>query len=155
MMIQFQIKEQLPSLNDYINTLKSPNGKRIGAAFKKQIDEVCEGYMLSVRQTAAEICKEPVLILFRWNERSKRRDLDNVFSAKKYILDAMQKTGIIENDNYAHIKGEYDTIAYGERAFVTVQIFPIREHNLMWAELMQAERIRVSQECEKEIRRKS
>ena len=145
-MIQFTIYEKLPSLNDYINKLKSPNGKRVGAAFKRETDELCEAYMLPVKQVAENVCKEPVLILFRWNEKAHRRDLDNIYSAKKYILDALQKTGIIENDNYAHIKGVYDTVVYGEKSFVTVQIFPLGEHNRLFAEYNQAERIRISQE---------
>lgn len=145
-MIQFKIDARLPSLNDYINKLKSPNGKRLGAAFKKQTDELCEKFMLPVKITARDICKKPVLILFRWNEKAKRRDLDNVFSAKKYILDALQKSGIIANDNYAHIKGVYDTVTFGEKDFVTVKIYPLNEQNQMWDEYAKAERIRISRE---------
>lgn len=148
-MIQFRINEQLPSLNDYINKLKSSNGKRMGSMFKKRIDELCEAYMLPIKTKAIEECKEPVIILFEWNEKSKRRDLDNVYSAKKYILDALQKIGILENDNYRHVKGVYDTVVYGQTDFVTVRIFPITQHNEMWERYMQCERIRIEQECEK------
>lgn len=145
-MIQFTIYEKLPSLNDYINILKSPNGKRLGAAFKRQTDELCEAYMLPVKQAAQEFCSKPVIILFNWNEKSHRRDLDNVFSAKKYVLDALQKTGILQNDNYKCVKGVFDTITYGQKDFVNVRIFSLSENNELWAEFAQRERIRISQE---------
>lgn len=152
-MVQFRIDAQLPSLNDYINKLKSPKGKTLGAVFKAQTDALCMDYMLPVKVAARALCREPVLILFKWNEKSKRRDLDNVYSGKKYILDAMQKCGIIDNDNYTHIKGEYDTVIYGEKDFVTVKIFSLNEQDKLWEEYARCERFRIAQEQE-EIERK-
>lgn len=120
---KFIIDAQLPSLNDYINKLKSPNGKRVGAAFKKQTDELCELFILPHKRQLTQLAQRPVMIHFQWHEKSKRRDLDNVYSAKKYILDAMQKCGVIDNDNYAHIKGLYDGVTYGKRDYVEVTVF--------------------------------
>lgn len=152
-MIQFRIDAQLPSLNDYINKLKGPHGKTLGAVFKAQTDALCMEYMLPIKAAARALCKAPVLILFKWNEKSKRRDLDNVYSGKKYILDAMQKCGIIDNDNYTHIKGVTDTVIYGEKDFVTVELFGISELDNLLKEYTQCERFRITQEQE-EIERK-
>ena len=148
-MIQFKIDAQLPSLNDYINKLKSPNGKRLGAAFKKQTDELCEKFMLPVKIKARDICKKPVLIHFHWEEKSHRRDLDNISSAKKFILDAMQKCGILDNDNYKHVKGIYDTFVFGERSFVTVEIYSLNEIEDVFRKIMVSERVRIANEIVK------
>lgn len=50
----------------------------------------------------------PCKIKFTWYVKSKREDLDNICFAKKFILDAMQKAGLIENDNLNHIQGFQD-----------------------------------------------
>ena len=123
MTYRFTIDEQLPSLNDYINTLKSPKGQRVGAGFKKRIDDLCISYILPHKWQLLKITSKPILLHFQWHEKSKRRDLDNVYSAKKYILDAMQKCGVIDNDNYAHIKGLYDGVTYGKRSYVEITVF--------------------------------
>lgn len=126
-MLEFKINEQLPSLNDYINKLKSPNGKVMGARFKREVDALCMGYIQPYKLRIAAYCKEPVIIRFVWYEKSHRRDVDNVYSAKKYILDAMQKCGALENDNPAHVRNVTDEIHYGESDFVLVKIVRISE----------------------------
>lgn len=40
-----------------------------------------------------------------WVERDEKRDPDNIIAAKKFILDALQKMGIIVNDNMKYFKG--------------------------------------------------
>lgn len=153
-MVSFKIDEPLPSLNDYINRLKSPYGKQRGAQLKRDIDGICECYMLPVIRQAKEICKRPVLILFRWEEKTHRRDLDNVSSAKKFILDGMQKCGILENDNYTHIRGIYDTFVYGEKTFVEVEIYSLDECDKVLNRLTLSERLRLMPEIEKEEKRR-
>lgn len=127
-MKSFIIYEQLPSLNDYINKLKSENGRRIGAAFKRQIDNKCVSYIMAAgKGKIASACRSPIVIHFEWHEKSKRRDLDNVYSAKKYILDAMQKCNVLENDNLSHVKGLYDSVVYGNCDYVVVSIMSLEE----------------------------
>ena len=145
-MIQFKIKQQLPSLNTYINKLKSPKGKYIGAKFKEETDDVCAAYMLKERNALKSYCSQPVIILFCWNEKAHRRDLDNVYSAKKYILDAMQKLQIIENDDYSHIRGVYDSISYGQTNLVSVRVYRLSEHNEFWNDFLNLERMRLENE---------
>ena len=65
----------------------------------------------------------PVVVSFEWHESNKRRDLDNIYSAKKFILDAMQKAGIIKSDSPAHVVGLHDTPpVYDTEDFVIVTI---------------------------------
>ena len=47
--------------------------------------------------------KTPVRIKFTWLVPNKRRDLDNLAFACKYILDGMVKANVIPSDNLVHI----------------------------------------------------
>ena len=59
--------------------------------------------------------KNPCRIEFVWFEHGMRRDLDNIYSAKKYILDAMQAAGIIENDDRKHVHEIRDFIRSADK----------------------------------------
>ncbi|WP_230197975.1 RusA family crossover junction endodeoxyribonuclease [Megasphaera massiliensis] len=48
-------------------------------------------------------------IKFHWVEKNKRRDKDNIAFAKKFILDALQEMGILQNDGWSEILGFSDT----------------------------------------------
>lgn len=120
-MVSFIIDEQLPSLNDYINKLKSPN-RIVGVSFKRKVDDICACYIMQNYRELKQICAEPVIIVFEWHEKSKRRDVDNVYSGKKYILDAMQKTGVLDNDNPSHVVDVCDSIHYGDKDYVVVTV---------------------------------
>ena len=72
-----------------------------------------EAVMWAIREARAHgrmpKIKPPYWILFEWHESSCRRDYDNVASAKKFVLDAMQKAGVIERDSQRYIAGFHDT----------------------------------------------
>lgn len=122
----FIIEGRLPSLNDYVNANRSHWSR--GALLKKQVEEGIMWQINSARATGKlHRTTEPSIITFEWHESDKRRDLDNIFSAKKYILDAMQKAGIIVNDNRRYIRGLEDTIYDDDRDFVQVTIYPISQ----------------------------
>lgn len=120
----FVINHKLPSLNDYINVCR--RNKYQAAQFKKDVDEVI-GW--AIRQALAKgtlkPTKEPCQIIFTWIEENARRDCDNIASAKKYILDAMQKQGIIPNDNQKYIKGFMDDFQRGKSCGVKVEILEL------------------------------
>ena len=65
---------------------------------------------------------KPVLIKFVWHEKTMKRDKDNVAFAKKFILDALQKSGILPNDNNKYIAGFIDTFVYEKCDKVVVEI---------------------------------
>lgn len=119
----FTIQGRLPSLNDYINACRSHWSK--GAQLKEQTEE---GILWDIKAARGSgklhPVTEPVHISFEWHESDQRRDLDNIYSAKKYILDAMQRAGIIVNDNRRYVKGLTDTIIDDKRDFVRVMIEP-------------------------------
>lgn len=64
----------------------------------------------------------PIKIHFHWVEENKRRDLDNVCFAKKFILDSMVKAGKLKDDNRNYVKGFNDTFEYGKTSKVILEI---------------------------------
>ena len=58
-------------------------------------------------------------------EQTKRRDKDNVAFAKKFILDALQKSGVLKNDNNKYILGFQDEFVYRQGDKVVVEIWEV------------------------------
>ncbi len=64
----------------------------------------------------------PIRISFVWIEKTKRRDYDNIAFAKKFILDALQENGKLENDNRKWVRGFSDDFRYGDETRVIITI---------------------------------
>lgn len=96
--MQFFIPEKLPSLNEVIR--KNRTNRYAAATMKKQLEAQIMGY-IQVNMRFGELRKvqKPCEITITWYESTKRRDVDNIQSSQKFILDALQKAGILENDN--------------------------------------------------------
>lgn len=62
---------------------------------------------------------------FEWHERTKKRDADNIASTKKFILDALVKNGVLEDDSRKYVKGFYDVIVDDKADFVKVELVEI------------------------------
>ena len=118
MIYKFEIKQRLPSFNDYIKVCRT--NKYAGAKMKEKIEYDIWLYILQ-QLKGIEITK-PVFINFTWIEENGKRDLDNICFAKKFILDALQKAEVIENDNQRHIKGFIDKFEYAEKSKVVVEL---------------------------------
>jgi len=50
-----------------------------------------------------------VSVEFRWVEKSKKRDKDNIACGKKFILDALVQAGILHDDGWMHVTGFTDS----------------------------------------------
>ena len=110
-----EIPMKLPSCNTYINECRK--NKYAGAKMKSDVeDEICF-YLQKVPHT-----DKPVQIHFHWIEDNKRRDLDGICFAKKFILDAMVKANVITDDNRKYVAGFTDTFEYGKQAKVIMTI---------------------------------
>lgn len=98
----------------------------MGYKFKKEIEEVI-GW--SIRQALASKTLHkpsgPVILNIEWHEKTKRRDADNIASAKKFILDALVKTGVLVDDSRKYVKGFYDVIIDDKKDFVKVELIEI------------------------------
>lgn len=114
-----RIDQKLPSLNDYINECRKHWSK--GAAFKRDTEEVISLY---IRKAKREGTLAPmtgtVNLLIVWHERTRKRDTDNVQSATKYILDALQNLEIIKNDSPKYVDQINHQIERGDADFVEV-----------------------------------
>jgi Holliday junction resolvase RusA-like endonuclease len=117
--MKITIPMKLPSLNNYINACRT--NKYMASSFKKNIQSDIKLFLKRLPEY-----KTPVFITFTWVEENKKRDLDNVCFAKKFILDAMQELGKIPNDNQKYIKGFTDLFEYGDMAKVIVEVEEIK-----------------------------
>ena len=104
--ISFKIPFRLPSLNEYIDKCRS--NKYGGASYKKSVEKD----IMFVLNTQHFYISSQVHITFVWHEPNRKRDKDNVAFAKKFILDALQKSGRLENDNNNFIAGFTDRFVY-------------------------------------------
>lgn len=98
------IEGQLYSLNDYTYACRSH--MRVGAKMKKDAERKISGYIM--QQLKGVAFKKTVRLSFRWYEKNKKRDLDNVCFAKKFILDALVNNGIIIADGWRGVIGFTD-----------------------------------------------
>lgn len=114
MQIKFEIPFRLPSLNEYISKLNYD--RYVGARFKRNTEDKILWVLKNVHQKVTG----PITAKFIWYEQEKRRDKDNVCSAKKYIFDALQTSGILPNDNNKYIKDITDEFVYRQGNKVVV-----------------------------------
>lgn len=120
----FVIKQKLPSLNDYTAACRA--NKYVGAKFKAEVEEVI-GWAIKQALTSKSLRKPSgaVMVRFEWHERTKKRDADNIASAKKFILDALVKMRVLEDDSRKYVKGFYDVIVDDKEDFVIVELVEI------------------------------
>lgn len=117
----FTIKAKLPSLNDVIQTNRS--NKFGGNRTKQEIQEVI-GWAIKqalVMRTLKPV-KKPCTIEIDWHEATKRRDVDNVQSSQKFVLDAMVENGVLQNDSRRYVKQVYHQIIDDSMDYVVVRI---------------------------------
>lgn len=110
-----EIRMKLPSCNTYINECR--RNKFAAAKFKKDLEEQIGFYIKDLPRF-----DKSIKIHFHWIEENKRRDLDNVSAAKKFILDAMVKAGRLKDDNRKVVTAFTDTFDYGKEAKVILEI---------------------------------
>lgn len=120
----FTINYKLPSLNEVI--AKNRSNKYLGAKFKKEVEEVI-GWSIKQALASNTLHKvdKPVIVKFTWAEKTKRRDADNIASAKKFILDALVKTGVLVDDSRKYVKGFYDVIIDDKKDYVVVELIEV------------------------------
>lgn len=116
-MNRFTIPVRLPGLNELIAANRTNRYK--GATMKKETDALIRYSIRSaLRRGECYPVTLPSAVMIHFQERNRRRDLDNVFSSAKFILDAMQQEGLIKNDSQKYVRilaysfevGEYDEI---------------------------------------------
>lgn len=117
----FTIKAKLPSLNDVINVNR---GNRYnGNKFKQEIEELI-GWEIRRALTIGTLkpISKPCEIYIWWHEATKRRDVDNIQSSQKFVLDAMVKNNALKNDSRRYVKQIHHKIVDDSSDFVVVEI---------------------------------
>lgn len=102
---QLTIPGRLDNLNDYILAERSNRYK--GANLKEENQKIAlfEIY----RQLPKVRVTGPVKMHYRWYEKNRRRDLDNISSfGRKVIQDALVQAGVLPDDGWKYIKGFTD-----------------------------------------------
>lgn len=87
----------LSALNEYSNAQRK--NKYLGAKIKAENTERCAYYVQQAMKKGV-VFHFPCRLKFTWYCPNKRKDPDNIASAKKFILDGMQEAGFIDNDNW-------------------------------------------------------
>ena len=123
--VTFTIPGRLPGLNEY--TAANRTHPKAGARAKKEAEwQVAWG----VKIARLEPIEGPVFLTFAWHEPDRRRDVDNVAFAKKFILDALVRLGILAGDGRKHVVGFSDEFHLDRRRpRVVVTIERTREHD--------------------------
>lgn len=125
--MRFEIPGRLPSLNDHIRECNK--NYRAGNRLKKETQDVV---IWAIKAAHLREAESPIYIRFTWVEPNMKRDKDNIAFAKKYILDALQITGIIPNDGWKDVLGFSDQFLVNkDNPRVIVDIEEVSEWNLV------------------------
>ena len=115
MKYRLEIPLKLPSLNDYIRACRE--NRYAGANMKKNIENDLAFFINKL-----PTFKNQIRIKFTWIESNKKRDLDNICFAKKFILDTLVKCGKMKNDNRNYVVGFTDEFEYDKENKVILDI---------------------------------
>lgn len=115
MKYRVEIPFKLPSCNQYIDACR--RNKYVGAKMKKDVENNIGLFINKLPHFT-----KPIKIHFLWIEGNKKRDYDGICFAKKFILDALQKFGKLENDNRNYVYAFTDSFEYGKETKVILEI---------------------------------
>lgn len=99
--IEFFIPVRLPGMNEILTLAKRGRGLHNAYAREKKYIEYELRTLFSKRLPNFKRC----LIGFHWVEPDRRRDLDNISAGRKFILDALVKSGVIADDSWKCVRG--------------------------------------------------
>ena len=108
-LLSLTILGRFPSLNEYVCAER--RNRYAGASIKRKETERVKRAARTLPHVDA-----PVRVAFLWVEPNKRRDVDNVAFAKKFILDGLVAAGVLDDDDPAHVRGFSDTFDYDKDA---------------------------------------
>ena len=114
-MNKYIIDMKLPSLNDYIKVCRA--NKYNANKYKAKLEQEIGLFLAKMPKW-----NNPIKIHFHWIEGNKKRDIDNVAFAKKFILDSMVKNGKLTDDNRRYVTAFTDTFEYSDTTKVILEI---------------------------------
>ena len=111
--MQIEIPLKMPSINEFINQCRY--NKYAGNNYKQNVQAEIYPYIKNMPKL-----EKPVKIDFHWYEGNRKRDLDNVSYAKKFILDALVKYGKLKDDNRKNVCAFTDNFYYTKNEWKVV-----------------------------------
>ena len=116
------ISGRLDNLNDYIAACRANQYK--GAHLKAKNEQKVQAEIYE--QLGRLRITRPVRMIYRWYEKDRRRDLDNISSfGRKFIQDALVDTRVLKNDGWKEIVGfsdEFFVDAHNPRIEVEIEV---------------------------------
>lgn len=103
--ISFVIRGRLSGLNEYTRACRT--NRYAGAKMKEENELRVKAAVLEQLAGVKKISGQ-VHITYKWYEKNKRRDLDNIAFARKFIQDALVDVGLLQGDGWQHIVGFAD-----------------------------------------------
>lgn len=119
MIARYIFDYKYPTLNEYINKCRTHWAS--GAKMKEESDYAT--VLLLRLQKAKPIDEYPIDIVVKWHCKDKRKDVDNIHSSIKFILDGMQKAGIIRGDGRKDIGQIYQQIIDDGKEYTEVYAY--------------------------------
>ncbi len=114
-----EIPLKLISLNEYVNLCRC--NRYASANYKKGIQEQITDYIKDL-----PTFHNPIHINFTWVEANKKRDYDNIAFGKKFILDALVKSGKLKDDNRKCVAGFTDAFQYSDKYKIILEIMEVK-----------------------------
>ena len=97
--MKFTIQGRLDGLNEYTTANRTNRYK--GSDMKKRNQNAVKYAILGAKLQKAY--KYPITLKITWYEPNKRRDIDNITFATKFILDELVNSKIIEDDSQKYV----------------------------------------------------
>lgn len=118
---QLWIPGPLPGMNEIVAAAKGFGGRGVGYSTMKK--KWTNTVALLAKAERIHPVQGVAYLRFFWHERDRRRDLDNVAAAKKFIIDGLVAAKVLGGDGWDHIRGWNDAFIVTDKPGVEVAIF--------------------------------
>lgn len=98
-MIKYTIPGELADLNTFIDDLKTSRFR--GQKVKNQETDTVAYY--AIKAGVKKVENYPVKIKYNWYSKDRRKDIDNIAFAKKFINDGLVAAHVLENDSQKYV----------------------------------------------------
>lgn len=120
----FTIQGRLDGLNDY--TKENRRNRYAGNKMKHKNElKVQEGIIQGFKdKTLKNVSDYPISLHIAWYEPNRRRDIDNITFATKFILDSLTSYGVIIDDSQKFINSiSHDVLVSKDNPRIEVSIY--------------------------------
>lgn len=110
------VKGELTDLNKFITAER--RNRYDGARVKKENTD----FVIWQTKGLEKITHYPLHVHIVWYTKNERIDPDNIAFAKKFILDALVKNGVIRDDSRKYIKGFSDDFGVSDNPRIEISL---------------------------------